>query len=82
MATTEKTPIWLDLKKEYIDDNFAKLQRYLRECDEKGGKDAFYVTTIRLFRKRIGDLLRDLSERPVYANEQDRQQLTIVLPLN
>lgn len=76
MATTEKTPIWLDLKKEYIDDNFAKLQSYLRDCDEKGGKDTFYATTIKLFRERIGDLLRDLSERPVYADEQERQQLT------
>ena len=48
MATTEKTPIWLDLKKEYIDDNFAKLHSYLRDCDEKGGKDTFYATTIML----------------------------------
>ena len=30
MPITEKTPIWLDLKKEYIDDNFAKLRSYLR----------------------------------------------------
>ena len=72
----EKTPIWLDLKKEYIDDNFAKLQGYLRDCDEKGEKDTFYATTINLFRERISDLLRDLSERPIYADEQGRQQLT------
>lgn len=76
MPITEKTPIWLDLKKEYIDDNFAKLQSYLRNCNEKGGKDSFYATTIMLFRERIGDLLRDLSERPIYADEQGRQQLT------
>ena len=75
MATTEKTPIWLELKKEYIDDNFGKLQSYLRDCDEKGNKDAFYVTTMNLFRERISDLVRDLSERPVYADEQERQQL-------
>ena len=31
MNTTEKTPLWLDLRKEYIDDNFAKLQTYLKE---------------------------------------------------
>ena len=75
MATTEKTPIWLELKKEYIDDNFGKLQSYLRDCDEKGNKDGFYVTTMKLFRERISDLVRDLSERPVYADEQERQQL-------
>ena len=75
MATTDKTPLWLDLKKEYIDDNFAKLQSYLRDCAEHGTKDAFYNTTIELFRERVSDLLRDLSERPVYADEQERQQL-------
>ena len=64
MATSEKTPIWLELKKEYIDDNFGKLQSYLRDCDEKGNKDSFYVTTMSLFRERISDLVRDLSEPP------------------
>lgn len=75
MATTDKTPLWLDLKKEYIDDNFAKLQSYLRDCAERGSKDSFYNTTIELFRERISDLLLDLSERPVYADDQERQQL-------
>ena len=76
MATTEKTPLWLELKKDYIDDNFSKLQVYLRDCDEQGREDAFYATTIELFRERISDLLRDISERPIYADEQERQQLT------
>lgn len=76
MATTEKTPLWLDLKKEYIDDNFNKLQAYLRDSAENGKKDAFYTTTIELFRERISDLLREISERPVFADEQERQQLT------
>ena len=76
MATTEKTPLWLELKKDYIDDNFSKLQVYLRDCDEQGREDAFYATTIELFRERISDLLRDISERPIYADEQERQKLT------
>lgn len=76
MATTEKTPLWLELKKDYIDDNFSKLQVYLRDCDEQGGRDAFYTTTIELFRERISDLLRDISERPIYADEQERQELS------
>ena len=42
MATTDKTPLWLDLKKEYIDDNFNKLQTYLHDSAEKGSKDSFY----------------------------------------
>ena len=76
MATTEKTPLWLELKKDYIDDNFCKLQVYLRDSAEQSGRDSFYTTTIELFRERISDLLRDISERPVYADEQERQQLT------
>ena len=76
MATTDKTPLWLDLKKEYIDDNFNKLQTYLHDSAEKGSKDSFYTTTIELFRERISDLVRDISERPVFAEEQQRQQLS------
>ena len=76
MATTEKMPLWLELKKDYIDDNFSKLQVYLRDCDEQGGRDAFYTTTIELFRERISDLLRDISERPIYDDEIERQKLS------
>ena len=81
MATTDKTPLWLDLKKEYIDDNFDKLKNYLRDYAEKGREDSFYTTTIELFRERINDLLIDISERPVYAEEQERQQLTANLSM-
>ena len=44
MATTSKTPLWLELKKEYIDDNFAALQTYLKNSTNKD--DTFYKTTI------------------------------------
>ena len=74
MATTDKTPLWLELKKEYIDDNFAALQTYLKTNTNKD--DAFFQTTIELFRERISDLLVTISERPVYADEEDRQQLS------
>lgn len=76
MEKQDKTPIWLDLKKEYIDDNFVKLQNYLRECNESGTHDSFYTITINLFRERIGDLLTTLSERPLYAEEQERHQIS------
>ena len=76
MVETNQTPLWLDLKKEYIDDNFEKLQTYLRDSAENGVKDTFYNTTIELFRERISDLMRDISERPIFADEQKRQQLS------
>lgn len=31
MNAIGSTPLWLDLRKEYIDDNFNKLQSYIRE---------------------------------------------------
>ena len=74
MATTEKTPLWLELKKEYIDDNFAALQSYLRNSTNKD--DAFYQTTIDLFRERISDLLVSISDSPIYDDDEDRQQLS------
>ena len=76
MTTSNKTPLWLDLKKEYIDDNFNKLQTYLRDSIEKDNKDAFYATTIQLFRERISDLLHEMAECPLFADEQERQQLS------
>lgn len=76
MNTTEKTPLWLDLRKEYIDDNFEKLQTYLKECSTNKQKDSFYSTTIDLLRERIEDLLGHLSVRPLYEEDEDRKTLT------
>lgn len=39
----EKTPIWLDFKKEYIDDYFAKLQKYLRQDSRTGVRSTMIV---------------------------------------
>ena len=73
MDTNEKTPLWLDLRKEYIDDNFEKLLCYLKDCSLKKSQDAFYSTTINLLRERVGDLLSTLAVRPIYADEEDRR---------
>ena len=81
MNATEKTPLWLDLRKEYIDDNFDKLQTYLKDCSPQTPKDSFYSTTIDLLRERIEDLLNTLSVRPIYAEEEDRHQLTFNVKL-
>ena len=42
MAETNQAPLWLDLKKEYIDDNINKLQTYLHDSTSKGSMDLFY----------------------------------------
>lgn len=75
MSTTDKTPLWLDLKKEYVDDNFEKLQKYLEDSTEKGLQDTFYNITLELLRERIKDLLKSLSERAMYKEEEDKNNL-------
>ena len=75
MNGEEKTPFWLDLRKEYIDDNFPKLQEYLKGCSINKTKDSFFTITIELMRKRVEDLLNTISMRPLYHEEQDRKTL-------
>ena len=74
MENIEKTPMWLDLRKEYIDDNFDNLKSYLSECSTKYEKDSFYQTTISLLRKRIEDLLSTIARKPIYEEEYDRKK--------
>ena len=75
MDAAERTPLWLDLRKEYIDDNFSKLQSYLKDCAVKNNKDSFYATTIDLLRQRVEDLVNTLSERPIYEEEREHGEL-------
>ena len=75
MNGEEKTPFWLDLRKEYIDDNFTKLQEYLKGCATNKTKDSFYTITIDLMRQRVEDLLATISMRPLYQEEEDRKTL-------
>ena len=35
MSTKNETPLWLELRKEYIDDNFEQLLAYMRESSTK-----------------------------------------------
>jgi hypothetical protein len=64
MKQTDKTPLWLDLRKEYIDDNFDKLRSYLSECSTSAAKDSFFETTIELLRGRVEDLMASIASRP------------------
>ena len=77
MKQTNKTPLWLDLRKEYIDDNFDKLRCYLCECSTSATKkDSFYDTTIELLRARVEDLITGIASRPIYMEDVDRKTAT------
>ena len=41
MSTKNETPLWLELRKEYIDDNFEQLLAYMRESSAKPQKTYF-----------------------------------------
>jgi len=77
MKQTDKAPLWLDLRKEYIDDNFDKLRDYLCECSTNAAKkDSFYDTTIELLRGRVEDLIASIASRPIYNEDDDRKSTT------
>lgn len=73
------TPLWLDLKKEYIDDNFEKLLTYLRDIGNK--KDSFYDKTIELLRARVTLLIEELSSRSLAKDEEMSEDSTFNIRL-
>lgn len=76
MSTKNETPLWLELRKEYIDDNFEQLLTYLRECSTKSQKDIFYQTTINLLRERVVELTQKLGSKPLFE-DPDETDVTI-----
>ena len=80
MKGDKHTPLWLDLRQEYIDDNFDKLIVYLRNNGMGGSRDAFYGTTLELLQQRVTAVLDELSGRAVY-DEIPRETLIYYLRL-
>lgn len=77
MATKNNVPLWLDIKTEYIDENFEKVLNYLKSGNKN---DAFYKTTIELLGQRVEEYLKTLKTRPAYFSENtsnyDLEKLT------
>lgn len=70
---TNSTPLWLHLKKEYIDDNFEQLLPYLKENVGKKNNDAFFDTTIQLLRDRTSELIRQLGSKPLFEKKEKQE---------
>lgn len=69
----ETTPLWLDLRTEYIDDNFDKLVDYLH--NNSGNKDdKFYHTTLDLLEQRVVLLISELADRNLYDEPESREE--------
>lgn len=58
--TNQATPIWLDMRTEYIDANFDKFVDYLYK-NRNQQLDLFYKTSMDLLRRRVAELVSELS---------------------
>lgn len=58
--TNQATPIWLDMRTEYIDANFDKFVDYLYK-NRNQQSDLFYKTSMDLLRRRVAELVSELS---------------------
>lgn len=68
MNTNQATPIWLDMRTEYIDANFDKFVDYLYK-NRGQQSDLFYQTSIDLLRRRVVELINALSSVPLSAED-------------
>ena len=77
------TPLWLEIKTEYIDANLDKVITYLARESSHADHDAFYGETISLLGKRVDELCRSLSGESVWKADEsaDKQALADALRL-
>ena len=81
MSTKNETPLWLELRKEYIDDNFEHLLPYLRERSSKLHEDVFYRKTIKLLQERVAELSQKLASVPIYEKQEDSSTIVFNIRL-
>lgn len=67
-------PIWLDLKKEYIDDNFDALLNYINN-NKSSAHDPFYNITLNLVGERVEEVLKSISSQPLYLEDIAEEEL-------
>ncbi len=64
----ENVPLWLDIKTEYIDENFEKVLEFLKNGNKS---DSFYRFTLDILSKRGMDLLETVKTKPFYYGESN-----------
>ena len=72
-------PLWLDIKKEYIDENFEGVLTYLhKRVKNVSLQDSFYQTTINLLEDRVKALIENITAAPLQENMCKDEELTLV----
>ena len=77
MKTQTSTPLWLDLKIDYIDENFNKFFNYIYQ-NFTTKRDPFYDITINLLEKRIDSLVQEYQDQQLLYDENlalDKEKL-------
>ena len=73
MADNVATPLWLDIKTEYIDQNFEKVVSYLVQGAKRPAtRDSFYVMTAQLLEERVRQLTSSIISVPLQDDLSDR----------
>ena len=69
MAENTAMPLWLDIKKEYIDANFEGVLTYLhKRVKNPALQDSFYQTTVNLLNERVKALVTSIASVPLQEN--------------
>ena len=79
MAENTAMPLWLDIKKEYIDENLEGVLSYLhKRVKNTALQDSFYQTTITLLEDRVKALIQAIAEAPLQENMCKDEDLSMV----
>ena len=66
MPENTAMPLWLDIKKEYIDENFGSVVTYLHKRVKNAEyQDSFYNTTVGLLEARVKSLIENVTSAPL-----------------
>ena len=79
MAENSAMPLWLDIKKEYIDENIDGVLSYLhKRVKNTALQDSFYQTTVNLLEERVQSLIQTITAVPLQENMCKDEDLSLV----
>ena len=79
MAENTAMPLWLDIKKEYIDENLDGVLNYLhKRVKNTALQDSFYQTTVNLLQERVKSLIKTITDAPLQENMCKDEDLALV----